>query len=78
MNDFTEVISKAENDYFFNFRKVSTPSGSKYFVWTMDKHDSVSFEIEVRVEMQLLEPVPDWIKELELELFAIIRKIHLF
>ena len=72
MSDFSEVISIAGKEYHFKFRAISIPSGLKYFVSTPG--DFISFEIEINYAIKLLEPVPEFIKEMQSALFAIIEK----
>jgi hypothetical protein len=75
MPDFIETIPIAGKKYYFTFRKVFTPDGVKFFVSTLENNDLISFEIKGGKfgDWKLLDPVPDWIRQIERKLFEAIK-----
>lgn len=78
MTDFIETIPIAGKNYYFSFRKLSTPEGIKFFVSTLEKNDFISFEIrrDKFDNWKIVDTVPKWIAQIEIKLIEAI-KSHL-
>jgi hypothetical protein len=79
MPDFSNRIIVNNKALNFEFSKVRTPAGNKYFVNAFDQRNLVaSFELKQKNHTwEIILPAPEWILDIQKNLLRAIHEYHL-
>lgn len=75
MSEFEKKVKISGRALLFSFRSVYTQGASKYFIAVIEKENVIAeFEMitDRHEKWKILDPVPQWIREMELQLVELV------